>query len=1045
MSEPLQARYDFLSHYRRGAAADLANADPLQGSLPSRGALDVHVKLRSTAGTETRDDTTHTPVSLLGPGDIVGIDARHVLRTEPREGTMNYEPNYFAGIEFDHPEFPWLFTPAAPNVDRLRPWIALIVLADDEFTDSKRAPDPLPAIEVPSSAVLPDLADSWGWAHVQATGGVDGTNVEALQTSEPGRVLSRLLCPRRLAPLTRYTAFLVPAFDLGVKAGLKQDASGPQAQPAWDPAAAAAITLPVYHRFSFHTSAEGDFETLVRALVPRVFPPEVGMRPMAVDRPGWGMPSAGPPLGLGGALRSVQTQDSVWADPDKTAFQTALAAELNRAATPLDDPVDDPVVEPPIYGRWHAARATMDPTAPGWLDELNSDPRSRATGGMGARVVVEQRDQLMHAAWEQVDGIERANQLIRQAQLAQGSSSLVLRKHFEPASAAMLLTVTQPLHARMLASPRTVAATLAPSAVPLRALSPAFRRAIRGRGALRRRQGAAGVASGEVIARLNAGEITSLPPYRAPDGMVALGASPGGEPALDAGPGVLRALLRRLVAWLGPVLALGLVVLLGVALLGLGIATGGVVWFVLLATVLALSAAGSALALSGSSSSPPADAVGGGLSDADLTPEAFAAAPPRPDFQVVEPGIVQPAENWPGPQIAGASDDPAAEAFRAAAGRLAAVLVAPRTDDPVRAPAALGRLARTVLTRLDPATTVPQRVDARIALAAGLAHVVWEPDRLEEIMAAPEFPQPMYEPLRDLDQELLLPGLKLIPKETVGLVLENRRFLEGYMVGLNHEMARQLLWHGFPTDQRGSPFRQFWDVRGYVPTPEDPTDPDALREWLKDVKPVHLWPLDHALGHNPSRVSDREGLVLLVRGELLRRYPNTIVYACQATWNPHTNRHDIPDPEVHRNPQFRGTLPPDITFFGFDLTVEEARGDRHDRTQPQGWFFVFQEQPSEPRFGLEPAQEPFAQPAVTEWNDLTWGHLAADADGFAQLRYARASAPLHGAVVPATNPNGENPGDVDNHWGADAAQIAFITMRRPVRVAIHAEMMLPRA
>ena len=31
------------------------------------------------------------------------------------------------------------------------------------------------------------------------------------------------------------------------------------------------------------------------------------------------------------------------------------------------------------------------------------------------------------------------------------------------------------------------------------------------------------------------------------------------------------------------------------------------------------------------------------------------------------------------------------------------------------------------------------------------------------------------------------------------------------MVGLNHEFARELLWREFPTDQRGSYFRQFWD------------------------------------------------------------------------------------------------------------------------------------------------------------------------------------------------------------------------------------------
>ena len=41
----------------------------------------------------------------------------------------------------------------------------------------------------------------------------------------------------------------------------------------------------------------------------------------------------------------------------------------------------------------------------------------------------------------------------------------------------------------------------------------------------------------------------------------------------------------------------------------------------------------------------------------------------------------------------------------------------------------------------------------------------------------------------------------------------NRRFMEAYMVGLNVEMGRELLWRGFPTDQRGTYFDHFWGVR----------------------------------------------------------------------------------------------------------------------------------------------------------------------------------------------------------------------------------------
>ena len=86
-------------------------------------------------------------------------------------------------------------------------------------------------------------------------------------------------------------------------------------------------------------------------------------------------------------------------------------------------------------------------------------------------------------------------------------------------------------------------------------------------------------------------------------------------------------------------------------------------------------------------------------------------------------------------------------------------------------------------------------------------------------------------------------------------MVANHAFIEAYMVGLNHEMARQLLWNGYPTDQRGSYFRQFWDVAGYVPQPGDPTDPAQLAELLKDIPPINTWPLAGPLGQ--QREPDR--------------------------------------------------------------------------------------------------------------------------------------------------------------------------------------------
>jgi hypothetical protein len=156
--------------------------------------------------------------------------------------------------------------------------------------------------------------------------------------------------------------------------------------------------------------------------------------------------------------------------------------------------------------------------------------------------------------------------------------------------------------------------------------------------------------------------------------------------------------------------------------------------------------------------------------------------------------------------------------------------------------------------------------------------------------------------------------------------------------------------------------------------------------------------------------TEREPLVLLVRGQLLLRYPDAIVYAQQAT-SPTSLGTD------QKGPIFRGSLEPDVRFFGFDLGDDEARG--HDGGP--GWFFVLQEQPTAPRFGLDEVRTG----PLASWNDLAWDDLAVASGGHLRL------AGLSPAVTdPAT-------------WAFNSAHMAAIVRQRPARVAIHANLILP--
>lgn len=112
-------RFHFLSWARQGMAASLANPD-YGGSLPARGMLQLGLTAESEGPSPSSQSIAPISAQLYGPGDVLGLDPSHVVRTEPRPFTPNYEPNYLAGIEFDHPALPWLFTPAAPAGARLR-------------------------------------------------------------------------------------------------------------------------------------------------------------------------------------------------------------------------------------------------------------------------------------------------------------------------------------------------------------------------------------------------------------------------------------------------------------------------------------------------------------------------------------------------------------------------------------------------------------------------------------------------------------------------------------------------------------------------------------------------------------------------------------------------------------------------------------------------------------------------------------------------------------------------------------------------------------
>jgi hypothetical protein len=295
----------FTSWVRRGAAAAITEPDPESGAYAGLATFQPGITLAQN-GTPQPGALPGPNLPLIGPGTVIGIDPRSVVRTDPATGATGVEDNYLALVELARPDLPWLFTPASPSgANRLRPWLVLVVV--DASMVELQAGTPLPSITVNDSE-LPDINDSWGWAHAQVTVDDPATASQALVPPSGGAAVSRLLCPRRLQLDTQYLACLVPVTLVGAQAGLGLPLDpGPALELAWTAGAGLDVTLPVYYSWTFSTGDSGDFKSLVQQLVGvrADLVPKFGTRTIDMSSP-WESPpqiGAGMTIELDGALR----------------------------------------------------------------------------------------------------------------------------------------------------------------------------------------------------------------------------------------------------------------------------------------------------------------------------------------------------------------------------------------------------------------------------------------------------------------------------------------------------------------------------------------------------------------------------------------------------------------------------------------------------------------------------------------------------------------------------------------------------------------------
>jgi hypothetical protein len=392
----------FLPFVREGFTATAAGAP--------RARVQVSLQL-DAPGNTPREVGRELP--LLGPGDVLGLDPRQVLRVTPAAGTHDAEPEFFPAIEFDSPDLPWTYSPVVSTGPRALPWLVLIVIeARDGVTvlPGSRGQSPW-ILRMPAEVAareLPNLADSWAWTHAQVACETPAQIRDTL-AGHPDRTLSRLLAPRRLLPLTAYHACVVPAFLSGRIAGLGEDPSGNAAivtgqEPAWS-ANDRPTALPVYHTWSFRTGEAGDFESLAQRLRAAPLDATLPPTPLHLSLPagdGNLVVDWQPPLRAPGAVASR---------PPRPAAATTVLRNALRPGTS-----SRPVLGPAYFGAPWTPDQPLTP-ATDWRVELNLTPMLRAAAGLGAEAVRIEQDAIVAAAAEQLEAFRAEQREGRRRQL----------------------------------------------------------------------------------------------------------------------------------------------------------------------------------------------------------------------------------------------------------------------------------------------------------------------------------------------------------------------------------------------------------------------------------------------------------------------------------------------------------------------------------------------------------------------------------------------------------------------------------------------------
>jgi hypothetical protein len=1019
--------YGFLPFIRRGMSTNLSVPDnpSVTSDNSPRASLDVTVNIAGASVNKT--------IKLLGPCDILNVSSDMIVKTEPASGVYTFEHNLFPCIEFFDEDFLWRYTPVADINNRLRPWLALVVLKDDEFTIKPPSSHDMPASVViqinnssnPSIQNFPNYPDDlfhkydehWAWGHVHVNSPIDrivGETDDQYQirlldyvVQNPNSAVCRLMSSRRLEEKTNYTAFLIPAFESGRLVGLGDSNAETTSiqKSSWD---ALQTEFPIYYQWRFGTSALGDFESLVRALRPHSFDASMGVRDMDItsnigcDLNGIAaaFPSTALQKGIVKLEAALKPPGAVY-DMPQNAFNALTTIPANAPVGTISEPFTTHLAE--------VLNLTEDINASATNPVPSSSPIYNIANNcfQDDPIVLPPLYGQWHAEQKRVDTnsplwFQEIN-LDTRYRAAAGLGAEVVKNRQEE----FMEIAWQQVGEVLIANEKIRNYELA-----IESQKSVFDKHVVGslNYDLQNSSYIEDSIADKVIKVAESGfRGTRVDLSTASTGYSY--AYDGTTPATSTLNTGLKTLMNasRIINPSGDI-----------AFRKVVRNRSKVVNRLNAKTSLAVSVT---------------ENLRVQHSDVYTT-----SSPTLSSFQSPTPSN-QPVIM---PDYIGANQ------FIDKSQTIIYYGLIDEVNNPIEkdfiSPSEKVKLATDVLNKLHPEDLLIERIKTMVDIQGSPVFNYRKP-----IMAYPTINLPVYKDLAKISADYLIPNLEKIPNNTVTLFETNEGFVEAYMVGLNHEFARELLWHEYPTDQRGSYFKCFWDKKDDL----DITNSTFSNNLSDDIKPIHTWS-NNSLSAN-SRSSGLNYLVLLVRGDLLKKFPNAVIYAQKA-------KGGTPQPTIEtdeslilaadiRFPKFKAHVQPDVALVAFELLDGEALGNfdpnnpgvvnpnystlnsvlhNMPSTLDHGWFFVIRERPGIAKFGLdEPVPNAGAVGPLGIWDNLDWNYMR---------QSNTAPSPK---VAKMSNVNSNLNVQIDSlTWGADSAQTAAITYQKPVMVAIHAKDMI---